>query len=77
MNATFRKTKQYKFRQIPFNDVTVTYHGANGHGPNATKFFFKYSNGFEVVLKRGLITPKYIQTRRCLEQRKFKTLKAV
>ena len=77
MNGTFRKNKQYKFRQVPFNDITVTYQGANSTGANATKFFFKYHTGFELVLKRGHINHKYIETRRCLEQRIPLKLKAV
>jgi hypothetical protein len=72
MNGTFRKGREYKFRQVPFNDITVEYAGANGYGSGATKFYFNYGNGVRIYLKRGKINPKFIETRVCLEQPRLK-----
>ena len=77
MNGTFRKGKEYKFRQVPFKDITVKYSGSNGHGPAASKFYFEYGTGVRIYLKRGKINPNYIQTRKCLEQPKPRKLKVV
>ena len=78
MNGTFRKERKYRFRQVPFlNDVTVEYKGADGHGLGANHFYFKKENGVYITLRRGKISPNYIETRRCLEQPKPRKLRVV